>query len=88
MTTIDDTHTEPDREGGWGGPREESYNTGNKSHRPNPKSLQALKDMANKLRIDSIESTNTADSGYVCSNFMLNFAAWLKSQLKPLNGLL
>ena len=88
MTTIDDTHTEPDREGEWGGPREESYNTGNKSHRPNPKSLQALKDMANKLRIDSIESTNTADSGYVCSNFMLNFAAWLKSQLKPLNGLL
>ena len=40
--------------------------------------LQALKDIANKLRIDSIESTNTAGSGYVCSNFILNFAAWLK----------
>ena len=40
--------------------------------------LQAMKDIANKLRIDSIESTNTADSGYVCSNFILNFAAWLK----------
>ena len=40
--------------------------------------LQASKDIANKLRIDSIESTNTAGSGYVCSNFILNFAAWLK----------
>lgn len=34
-------------------------------HRPDQKTLQALKDMANKLRIDSIESTNTAGSGYV-----------------------
>lgn len=34
-------------------------------HRPDQKTLQALKDMANKLRIHSIESTNTAGSGYV-----------------------
>ena len=32
-------------------------------HRPDQKTLQALKDMANKLRIDSIESTNAAGSG-------------------------
>ena len=71
MTTIDDTHETPTEEGGCGGPRVEPYNTGDKSHRPNT-------NMANKLRIDSIESTNTAGSGYVCSNFILNFAAWLK----------
>lgn len=52
-------------------------------HRPDQKTLQALKDMANKLRIDSIESTNTAGSGYVqyAVILMLNFAAWLNSQL-------
>ena len=32
-------------------------------HRPDKKTLQALEDMANKLRIHSIESTNTAGSG-------------------------
>lgn len=37
-------------------------------HRPDKKTLQALEDMANKLRIHSIESTNTAGSGYVASN--------------------
>ncbi|CAH3177338.1 unnamed protein product [Porites lobata] len=36
-------------------------------HRPDQKTLQALKDMANKLRIDSIESTNTAGSGHPSS---------------------
>ena len=52
-------------------------------HRPDQKTLQALKDMANKLRIDSIESTNTAGSGYVqyAVILMLNFAAWFNSQL-------
>ena len=78
MTTIDNSHDGPGEEDRWHGPRVEPYNTGDTSHRPNTKSLQALKDMANKLRIDSIESTNTAGSGYVCSNFILNFAAWLK----------
>ena len=52
-------------------------------HRPDQKTLQALKDMANKLRIDSIESTNTAGSGYVqyAVILMLNFAAWFNSQV-------
>jgi len=36
-------------------------------HRPDQKTLQALKDMANKLRIHSIESTNTAGSGHPSS---------------------
>lgn len=36
-------------------------------HRPDQKTLQALKDMANKLRIHSIESTNTAGSGHPTS---------------------
>ena len=61
MTTIDDTTHTPKEEEGEQGSCV----------------LQALKDIANKLRIDSIESTNTAGSAYVCSNFMLNFAAWL-----------
>ena len=34
-------------------------------HKPDQKTLQALKDMAGKLRIHSIESTNAAGSGYV-----------------------
>lgn len=52
-------------------------------HRPDQKTLQALRDMANKLRIDSIESTNTAGSGYVqyAVILMLNFAAWFNSQV-------
>ena len=52
-------------------------------HRPDQKTLQALKDMANKLRIDSIESTNTAGSGYVQYAVILmpNFAAWFNSQV-------
>lgn len=36
---------------------------GESYHRPDKKTLQALEDMANKLRIHSIESTNTAGSG-------------------------
>ena len=35
-------------------------------HCPDQKKLQALRDMANLLRIHSIESTNTAGSGWVC----------------------
>ena len=52
-------------------------------HRPDQKTLQALKDMANRLRIDSIESTNTAGSGYVqyAVILMLNFAARFNSQV-------
>ena len=58
-------------------------NMGDTYHRPDQKTLQALKDMANKLRIDSIESTNTAGSGYVqyAVILMLNFAAWFNSQV-------
>ena len=34
-------------------------------HKPDERTLQALQDIATKLRIHSIESTNTAGSGYV-----------------------
>ena len=34
-------------------------------HRPDQKKLQLLNDIANKLRIHSIESTNASKSGYV-----------------------
>ncbi len=33
-------------------------------HRPDQKRLQLLNDIANKLRIHSIESTNASKSGY------------------------
>lgn len=33
-------------------------------HRPDQKKLQLLNDIANKLRIHSIESTNASKSGY------------------------
>ena len=65
MTTIDNSKDSPGEEKG-------------KEKEQGSCVLQASKDIANKLRIDSIESTNTAGSGYVCSNFILNFAAWLK----------
>ena len=71
MTTIDNSKDGPGEGDGWQRAVGEPYNTGDTSHRQNTS-------MANKLRIDSIESTNTAGSGYVCSNFILNFAAWLK----------
>ena len=32
-------------------------------HRPDAKTLQTLKDLANKLRIDSIRATNASNSG-------------------------
>ena len=78
MTTIDDTHLDPGPEV-WEalGSDVDVKNMGDTYHRPDQKTLQDLKDMAIKQRIDSIQSTNTAGSGYVCSNFMLNFAAWL-----------
>lgn len=58
-------------------------NMGDTYHRPDQKTLQALRDMANRLRIHSIESTNTAGSGYVqyAVILMLNFAAWFNSQV-------
>ena len=37
----------------------------NAYHKPDEKTLQALQDIATKLRIHSIESTNAAGSGYV-----------------------
>ena len=37
----------------------------NAYHKPDERTLQALQDIATKLRIDSIESTNAAGSGYV-----------------------
>ena len=75
MTTIDDPHV--DGSGGSGGSGESSKflglhvdpnNMRDTYHRPDQKTLQDLKakDMAIKLPIDSIQSTNTAGSGYVC----------------------
>ena len=37
----------------------------NAYHKPDERTLQALQDIATKLRIHSIESTNAAGSGYV-----------------------
>ena len=39
-------------------------------HRPDQKKIQALKDLANKLRVDSIEMTNASGSGYVPNVFL------------------
>ena len=39
-------------------------------HKPDERTLQALQDIATKLRIHSIESTNTAGSGYVFTEFL------------------
>ena len=66
MTTIDDAHVG----GGEGtskfhGLHVDPNNMRDTYHRPDQKTLQDLKDMAIKLRIDSIQSTNTAGSGYV-----------------------
>jgi len=42
----------------------------NAYHKPDERTLQALQDIATKLRIHSIESTNAAGSGYVFNENM------------------
>ena len=78
MATIDNSHDGPGEEDrGSFGSFVDVKNMGDTYHRPDQKTLQA-KDMAIKLRIDSIQSTNTAGSGYVCRNFLPKLCSLVK----------
>ena len=66
MTTIDDAHWDDGGTSKMRGLHVDANNMRDTYHRPDQKTLQDLKDMAIKLPIDSIQSTNTAGSGYVC----------------------
>lgn len=44
-------------------------------HRPDQKKVQNLRDIANKLRVHSINSTNASNSGWVCKWNCMSFLA-------------